>query len=114
MVTVQADDLREHVSITSVALNARGGVPFPVRAADSGLIANTWYPAARSAVTHGPRSVSIPTMTCPAACSGDSSDQPAGACAATSACSRVMPSSPSGSRARASRRPLSSSISTSW
>jgi hypothetical protein len=34
------------------------------RAACSGFTGNTRYPAATSAVTHGPRSVSIPTTTC--------------------------------------------------
>ena len=90
------------------ALRTRGGVPLAVPCRRERVdrihhIADT----ARSAVTHGPRSVSIPTTTCPATCSDGSSAQAAGACSATSACNRVMPSRPSGNRARASRRPPS-------
>ena len=58
-----------------------------------GLIANTVYPAATSAVTHGPRSVSIPTSTC-----SGSASSPARA-SAISSCSRAIPATPSGSRA---------------
>src|ERR1017187_3378520 len=57
-----------------------------------GLIACTWYPAATSAATHGPRSVSIPITT--------STPAP--------------PATPSGSRRAASLRPASSCTSTSW
>jgi hypothetical protein len=70
------------------------------RAACSGFTANTRYPAATSAVTHGPRSVSIPITTCPApARSSGSANRP------INSCSRAIPSTPSDSRAAPSRRP---------
>ena len=69
----------------------------------------TVYPAAVSAATQGPRSVSIPTATCPASSSSASSPS----CPPTIACSLAMPATPSGSRAFASRRPPASISSTS-
>ena len=71
------------------------------RDASSGLTAYTVYPAATSAATQGPRSVSIPTTTCPASLSSASSPS----CSPTIACSLAMPATPSGSRAFASHRP---------
>jgi putative transposase len=76
-------------------------------AACNGLTANTSYPAAASAATHGPRSVSIPTSTC------TSSGSASASCPAIMACSRAMPATPSGSRALASTRPAASISSTS-
>src|SRR5665647_1631785 len=69
--------------------------------------------AAASAATHGPRSVSTPTLTMAAARSGSRSAHSIGVCSPIRACSRVTPSRPSGSRLRASSRPVSSTISTS-
>src|ERR1017187_9505489 len=71
-----------------------------------GLIACTWYPAATSAATHGPRSVSIPITT--------SAASPLPRCAPISSCSPAIPATPSGSRRAASLRPASSCTSTSW
>ena len=79
------------------------------RDACSGLIANTVYPAAISAATHGPRSVSIPIATCPASSSSASSPS----CSPIIACNRAMPATPSGSLALASTRPAASINSTS-
>ena len=78
------------------------------RAACSGLTANTSYPAAASAATHGPRSVSIPTSTRASSGSASPSSPP------TTACSRIIPAIPSGSLALASTRPATSISSTSW
>jgi hypothetical protein len=68
------------------------------RAACSGLIPYTVYPAAASAATHRPRPVSIPILT-----SSASPSWPR--CSPIMACSRVIPAAPSGSRALASVRP---------
>jgi integrase/recombinase XerD len=82
---------------------------------DEGAVAHLHgKPAASSACTQVPRSVSIPIRTRPAASTGSRSAHEAGMCSAISACSRLMPSRPSGSRARASRRPSSARSSTSW
>ena len=77
-------------------------------AACNGFTANTVYPAAINACTHGPRSVSIPISTCPAASSTSSPS-----CAPIIACNRAIPATPSGSRALASLRPAASITSTS-
>ena len=76
------------------------------RDACSGFTAYTVYPAATSAATHGPRSVSIPITT-----SASWSSSPS--CCPTSSCSRAIPATPSGSRLFASTRPASSISSTS-
>jgi len=78
------------------------------RAADVGLIAYTRYPAATKAATHGPRSVSIPTTTLPAASAGSRSAQLAGTCRPRSSWNATIPTSPSGSRFFASTLPDSS------
>ena len=76
------------------------------RDACSGFTAYTTYPAATSAATHGPRSVSIPITT--------SASSPASpSCCPISSCSRAIPATPSGSRLRASTRPVASITSTS-
>ena len=70
------------------------------RDACSGFTGNTAYPAATSAATHGPRSVSIPATTSASSPSSPSS-------APTSACSCAIPATPSGSRRFASTFPAS-------
>jgi hypothetical protein len=64
------------------------------------------YPAATSAATHGPRSVSIPITTSASAASSGT-NRP------VSSCSPVIPATPSGSRFFASTVPASSITSTS-
>ena len=68
------------------------------RDACSGFTANTVYPAAASAATHGPRSVSIPTTT-----SASPASSPR--CCPISSCSWAIPATPSGSRRFASTLP---------
>ena len=51
------------------------------RAACSGFTGNTRYPAATSAATHGPRSVSIPTSTSPSSASSPRNRRPGRAAA---------------------------------
>ena len=70
------------------------------------------FPVAANAATHGPRSVSISTLTMAAAPPGSRSTHSTGVCSPISACNRVTPSRPSGRRRRASTRPMSSTIST--
>jgi hypothetical protein len=67
---------------------------------------NTRYPAAASAATHGPWSVSIPTSTSDSSASSPSKPP-------ASPCSWVIPAIPSGSRRLASTFPASSITSTS-
>jgi len=81
-------------------------MPLPIPRDLPGMIANTVYPAATSAATHGPRSVSIPTSTCSAVMSSVVNPP-------ISSCNRAIPATPSGSRAFPSRRPVSSCTSTS-
>ena len=76
------------------------------REACSGFTPYTVYPAATSAATHGPRSVSIPMIT-------SASSAPSPSCSPISSCSRAIPATPSGSRLRASTRPAASISSTS-
>ena len=79
------------------------------REACSGFTAYTVYPAATSAATHGPRSVSIPITTSASSLRSSGS----WACRAISSCSRAIPATPSGSRFLASTRPAASISSTS-
>ena len=76
------------------------------RDACSGFTGNTVYPAATSAATHGPRSVSIPITT-------SASPASSGRNRPISACSWVMPAAPSGTRRFASTVPASSITSMS-
>ncbi len=78
------------------------------RAACFGLAGYTRYPAAASAFTQGPRSVSITTTTRAGSGSASSPRQDA-----TSSWNRVIPSTPSSSRRRASVFPASSCTTTS-
>jgi hypothetical protein len=78
------------------------------RAACLGLAGYTRYPAAASAFTHGPRSVSITITTCTGSGSASSPRQDA-----TSSWNRAIPSAPSGSRRRARVFPASSCATTS-
>src|ERR1039457_2360104 len=71
-----------------------------------GFTAYTTYPAAASAATHGPRSVSVPIST-----SASSVSSPR--CSPISSCSRAIPATPSGSRRFASTFPASFITSTS-
>ena len=76
------------------------------RDACSGFTGNTAYPAAISAATHGPRSVSIP-MTTSAPSASSPRYRP------ISSCSCAIPATPSGSRRFASTVPASFITSTS-
>jgi hypothetical protein len=96
-------DLGEQVRVTAVAFAPEVECRPRYSAAFFGLIANTSYPAATSAATHGPRSVSIPIFTRAAASPGSSCAQSSGIAAAINTCNRDTPSRPSGSRRCASR-----------
>jgi hypothetical protein len=106
LVGVGADHVREHVRVAGVALGPRHAVPLPVPRRLQRVTPNTVYPAATSAATHRPRSVSIPTAT-----SAPSASSPR--CRPITSCSPAIPAAPSGSRLRARTFPASSITSTS-
>ena len=93
LVGIGAHHVAQHVRVTSVSLLAPVDTPRRSRYRDacSGFTPYTVRaPAARSAVTHRPRSVSIPITT-----SASSASTPR--CCPTSSCSRAIPATPSGS-----------------
>ena len=110
---VQAHDLGQHVRVRAVGLRARGGMPFPVAGHRHRVDRKHLVAGGDQRATHGPRSVSMPTFTMPATCAGSQSAHPSGRCSPIRACNTAIPSSPLGSRRRASTRPSSSTTSTS-
>jgi hypothetical protein len=94
------------VRVAAVALAPDTPCRSRYRDACSGFTGNTVYPAAISAATHGPRSVSIP-ITTSASSASSGTNRP------ISACTWVMPPPPPGSRRFASTCPASSITSMS-
>jgi len=109
---IQPDDLGQHVRVAGVALG-RGAVPIPITGHRHRI--DREHPIGGGHQSLHPRTtVGLdPLPTWATASAGSRSTHSSGMCAAISACSRVIPSSPSGNRARASRRPVSSTSSTS-
>jgi hypothetical protein len=70
LMRIGAHHIGQHVRVTAVALRPGHAMPAPIPRRLQRVHANTTYPAATSAVTHGPWSVSIPTCTSAAPSAG--------------------------------------------
>jgi hypothetical protein len=115
MFAVERDDLGEHMGITRVGLRPRRGVAFAVAGRRHRVDREHLIAGHEQRGDPGTAVGFDPTTTRPAASIPVSESRSASSrCSAINACSRVIPVMPSGNRARPSRFPSLSTISTSW